>query len=412
MEPNVWITFLLLNDIPDNISLIFDGVDKEYVKEKLIGPHTYYFTDDLFHRESVDTLYSPYEYAYMLFTSGSTGKPKAVAVSQENVCAYLDNMNSLFRFSHKDRFSQTFDLTFDLSVHDILLCWVNGASLCVPVSDTPFAWKKYMLEKQISVWFSVPSVAVMMSKLRLLKPNSLPGLRYSFFCGEAFYESTAEVWKTAAPQSVLVNLYGPTEATIAISYYIFKGKNLHSSHNGIVSIGEIFPNQGYMIIDENGNESNEGELLLAGSQVVNGYFDDRELSKLAFVKIDELNFYITGDLVKRHRKVLYYLGRKDSEVKISGYRVNLQEIDHVLASFVGRDSVVTIASKDSEESILKIYVFISDAQLQYRESDLLEKCKQKLPWYMIPEKIITLDHYPYNANGKIDRGRLIDQYIR
>jgi len=352
----------------------------------------------------------PDDFAYLLFTSGSTGTPKAVAITNENVCSYIDNIKARFPFSSNDRFSQTFDLTFDLSVHDIFVAWLSGATLCIPPGDTPFLLKNYIIEHKINVWFSVPSVAVMLAKMRLLKPGSLPALRYSFFCGEALLEETAISWQKAAPHSEIVNLYGPTEATIAIGFYRLPKMKPIDAVNGIVSIGTIFKNQKYLI-DYSEVTDREGELLLSGSQVIHSYFDFSEANTNSFVLKANTNFYRTGDRVKEKNGLLYYTGRMDNEIKISGYRVNLQEIDHVIAAKGSREAVVSIATQNNNGMVSEIVSFVLKDVFDNNELVLLEHCRKKLPWYMLPRKILFVDSFFYNTNGKIDRQMMINMYI-
>ena len=258
-------------------------------------------------------------------------------ISNSNLAAYLDFMLNSFDFSPEDRFTQNFDLTFDLSAHDLFLCWSAGACLCIPEDSTSFAMAGYIREKQPTVWFSVPSVAVLMERMRLLKAGSFPSLRMSFFCGEALYFQTVEAWKRAAPGTRIVNLYGPTEATIAISKYeLPETAGLIKQELGIVSIGKVFDGNSYIlreisqVTSQTEREVSQGELCLKGAQVIQGYFNNPGADEQAFVSPGETEdqYYKTGDLVKTDPEGdLFYLGRMDSEVKIAGYRVNLAEIE-------------------------------------------------------------------------------------
>lgn len=344
--------------------------------------------------------------AYLLFTSGTTGRPKGVPVSNENLNAYLDFMLNTYDFSPDDRFTQIFDLTFDLSVHDIFLAWSTGACLCVPDDNSSFAMSRFIREKQPTVWFSVPSVVELMDRMRLLKEDTFPSVRLSFFCGEALSLHSAEAWKKSVSHSRIINLYGPTEATIAISQYELPEKNEKwKSEIGIVSIGKVFKGNSFTIRND--------ELLLSGNQVVDSYFENKEADHAAFI-IDEVSgikWYLTGDIVKTDNDGdLFYLGRKDSEVKISGYRVNLKEIENVLAKHekVARAVVVYDNTADSQGIILGFVLAVAGQQPEEKELDDL--CRGLLPWYMLPGKFIFVDDIPLNLNGKVDINELKKRY--
>jgi amino acid adenylation domain-containing protein len=355
----------------------------------------------------------PSSVAYLLFTSGSTGEPKGVPVSNGNVSAYLDFMAEAYDFRPEDCFSQTFDLTFDLSVHDLFVCWSAGACLCVPVDNSSLGMLAFLKEQKPTVWFSVPSMAVMMSKMRLLRQGAFESLRYSFFCGEALHTETATAWAAAAPNSKVINLYGPTEATIAISRYHWnRGDGKTKSMNGIVSIGIIFSTQQYILLDDDLKpvpEGGKGELCLSGSQVVKEYLDDKVQTNVSFIEPADIEgrWYKTGDLVIQDDEGdLFFLGRKDAEVKISGYRVNLLEIDYLLKELSGGSTGVTVFHELSG----KLISFISGKNTDL-EAGLLERCRQRLPWYMVPERIIFVDEFPLNPNGKVDKQALTDNYV-
>lgn len=361
-------------------------------------------------RKSELTPSEPSRYAYMLFTSGSTGIPKGVPVSQNNVAAYIDSINQQFAFTPQDRLSNVFDLNFDLSVHDMFICWSNGASLyCLSERDvlTPAAFIK---RHEISCWFSTPSTLLVMDRLRQLKQADFQSIRLSFFCGEALPESLALKWQDAAPNSQLCNLYGPTETTIAISSYTIV-PDQPISRNGILSIGKVFDQHTFKVVDQNLNEVTEGEqgeLLLSGPQVVDGYWNNPELTKRNFVLRDSKIWYRTGDLVTQQPDgSLFFFGRIDFQVKIQGRRIELTEIDCVIAELADTPSVVTVVIENKHGRKLLISCIASASPLgQEKLDDIVRGCRSKLPTYMIPEDILIFDTFPLNSNGKTDRKEL------
>lgn len=378
-----------------------DALKAEY------GQHNFINTGDLAEVPEPEIISQPEDVAYLLFTSGTTGTPKGVPVSNKNVLSYLDHVLAAWEFFPSDRFSHTFDLTFDLSVHDMMVCWLSGACLCIPSEDAPLKMARYISEQKISVWFSVPSVAILMNRMRLLKENVLKNIRLSFFCGEPLPEVIAGMWKRASGGSEVVNLYGPTEATIAISAYTWDERN-NKSKNGIVSIGRLFAGQDHAILDPGSLQfvKNKGELCLAGSQLIKAYLNDQEANRINF--IDDKDFtpkrwYRTGDIVEEDAGGdLFFLGRHDAEVKISGFRVNLFEVDAIIRKLAGHDMVASIL--DSKTSP-RIVTFVGHGAIA-DEKEIIQACRKYLPWYMIPEVIIFVEEMPLNANGKIDRNIL------
>jgi len=178
--------------------------------------------------------------------------------------------------------------------------------------------------------------------------------------------------------------------------------------NGVVSLGKIFKDQEYIILDPERvyvTES-DGELCLGGSQIVDGYLKDKGLTEKYFIHLEEYagkTWYRTGDLVHKDRNGdLFYLGRKDTEVKISGYRVNLLEVDAVIRNAAGNDMVASVLYEKRSPAII---CFVSGPP-EGDENKLLQTCREELPWYMIPERIIFVEEMPLNVNGKIDRNML------
>ncbi len=352
--------------------------------------------------------------AYLLFTSGSTGQPKGVPIAQSNVCSYLQHICDRYDIDEKDRFSQEFDLTFDLSVHDMFVCWERGACLFSVPEKSVMAPAKFIREHQLTMWFSVPSVIGVLAKMRLLSPGCFPSLRYSLFCGEPLATSYAQLWQEAAPNSILENLYGPTETTIAISHYRWnKSGSVEECKNGIVPIGKIFDGQRCSVIDAERKAvpvGVAGELCLCGTQVTTGYWNEPKKTQEQFVRLPgagERPWYRTGDIARQDANgCLHYLGRVDHQVKIRGYRVELQEIESVLRRACGTEQVVSIAWPVENGSADGVVAFVSGVDA-LDHGRVLAYCSNVLPGYMVPKKIYLCDEMPLNVNGKIDRPKLV-----
>lgn len=406
----------LLPKLSESVAIILPDTEKVDDLRELFPNHNFVVSGDIpKSRDIPQTNAEPEDIAYLLFTSGSTGVPKGVPVNNKNVASYIEYISRRYDIDEHDRFSQAFDMTFDLSVHDMFVCWKKGACLyCIP-EQYVMAPAKFIRDKQLTMWFSVPSVGMFMSKMRMLKPNSFPSLRYSLFCGEPLSATLTIKWQEAAPNSVVENLYGPTEATIAITHYKWDSKkSLSACLNGIVPIGWIFQKQRSCIVDQELNlvpEGEPGELCLSGSQVTKHYFDDPERTREQYIKLPVLGddiWYRTGDLVKQDKDgCLYYLSRIDNQVQILGYRVELQEVDTMLRKASDSEMVVSVAWPVSEGCAEGIVAFIcKDVDIDV--AAILDSCRKFLPKYMVPKQIYVIEKFPLNANGKIDRLKLIE----
>ncbi len=349
--------------------------------------------------------------AYLIFTSGTTGEPKGIPISHKNLISFIEQNQKNYPLTLADRCSQAFPTTFDCSVQDIFSTWNAGACLvCIPESDL-FAPARFINEKSLTVWYSVPSVAMFMKRMNILKENIFPSLRYSLFCGEALNEHIAVSWQKAAPNSLVVNLYGPAENTIAISNYTWNN-DAHNSINGIVPLGKVYPNHQFLIINDDLKpvRKNEiGELLISGPQVSKGYLNDEVLTAKKFIKLNQNGtkvWYRTGDMVNEDENGnLHFLGRIDHQVKIRGYRVELEEVEKVVREVSGRDFAVALSYPYHNPVAESIVVILEEGT--FDNSNIISSCKSLLPDYMIPKEIISIPHIPLNNNGKIDKNKII-----
>jgi D-alanine--poly(phosphoribitol) ligase subunit 1 len=344
--------------------------------------------------------------AYVMFTSGTTGRPKGVPVRVESLMAYLDVTTKRFGVGPGDRASHFFELTFDLSVHDIFVTLLGGGTLVVIPAEQRMLPARFIREKQVTHWFSVPSAADSLHRVGALRPGVFPHLRQTLFCGEPLRWPVAEAWQAAAPNSPVVNLYGPTEATIAISDYVLPERRSRSDDlYGIVPIGQVFEGQSGRLFSAPGEhqKANRGELLLSGSQVIPGYLDAQDGRKAFVLDPDGTAWYRTGDLVERDDNGLFhFVGRVDHQLKISGYRVEPAEVENAInRAFPGCRSVVVLCDQGKRRGLVAAIVGAGgdgpDA------SAVREACAASLPSYMIPTHVVELVSWPVNANGKIDR---------
>jgi amino acid adenylation domain-containing protein len=349
--------------------------------------------------------------AYLLFTSGSTGTPKGVAVTHANVSAFLDSVAERYDFIADDRFSQTFSLTFDLSVFDLFAAWQHGACVCCPSEKDLLNPADFIRRSEITVWFSVPSIALFMRRLRALKPRSFPTLRWSLFCGEALSTEVARDWSEAAPNSTVENLYGPTEATIACTAYRWdSGRSPEESELGIVPVGHPLGQMATLVTGDDLREvpaGDAGELLLSGPQVVDGYWHDNEATARAFVSVGGRSYYRTGDRVRRPAGdgPLRYLGRLDNQIKVLGHRVELGEVEAAVREETGVDAVVAVGWPRSSSGAAGIAAFVADTSVDV--AALKGRLARRLPNYMVPREVRLLPDLPLNVNGKWDRAALI-----
>ncbi len=344
--------------------------------------------------------------AYILFTSGSTGTPKGVPISHGNLAAYLGNALEALRPAPEDRFSQTFDLTFDLSVHDLFVCWSAGACLCVASQADLSDPAGYVTRERITHWFSVPSLAYTLRQTGKLTEGALPSVTTSLFCGEALPADLARDWHRATGKARLENWYGPTEATIACTRHVFAPED---PATGTVPIGRAFDGMTALVIGEDGKpvaDGQTGALYLGGAQIADGYLNAPEQTARSFVTLPGRSgrFYDTGDLVSRVGGVLQFHGRRDFQVKIRGYRVELGEIEAALRAQSGGDNVVALTwPHGSANATHVVAVFERDD-----ESPVLDRAPlaAELPDYMIPSSAFGLRAFPTNASGKTDRAAI------
>jgi len=350
--------------------------------------------------------------AYVIFTSGSTGTPKGTPISRGNLNAFLDSVWHLkWKIGPEDRFLQMSSMTFDMSILTFIIPLCVGACIyTVPEQDIKFM-TGYRLMEEMDITF----IAVVPSTVAYLRPYfsdiRLQKMRYSLVCGEAFPIDLAAEWASCVPNAQIVNIYGPTEATVFTHSYHYRKGEREKSHNGIMAIGEIVKNMDAVILDEDGKPAvlgRMGELCVAGKQLCGGYLLNPEKNRESFFHLEThgemKRFYRTGDVVYQDaEKTFFYVGRKDNQVKIQGFRVELGEIEKHVRDFIDGRPAVALAQWNAFGN-QQIHLFVEGNSKT--DQQILAHLKSRLPYYMIPSGISFVDRMPLNANGKIDRVQL------
>ena len=341
--------------------------------------------------------------AYIMFTSGSTGTPKGVPISYGNLLSYVDGVTDLLAIPEGSRFSQFFDLSFDLSMHDIFVSTRMRGTLVAPSQVDVMMPGAYVARERIDAWFSVPLLGAQLGG-GTPKPG-FPGFRSMLFCGEALPAETVVACRPwLADGGRMWNLYGPTEATIAFTAADVTGS---IRREGNASIGRAFGDNVTALFDADGTVVTnpalgaEGELLLGGPQVFAGYSTD---APSPFVEHEGTTFYRSGDLVRIDSEGVYFRGRVDSQVKFRGYRIELGEIETVARRVFGLKTIAVVVSGDGAGARLVMYYLA--AEVSPGESPELRVMADTLPNYMVPAEAVGLERMPTNQNGKIDRRAL------
>ncbi len=358
--------------------------------------------------ESVTT-----DLAYILYTSGSTGRPKGVMLSHLNALTFVEWCAETFQVRPEDQLSNHAPHHFDLSVFDIYNTIKAGATVyMIPdeVSLFPASLAKFIDEKGITVWYSVPSALVyLILHGNLKKGENLQGLRIVLFAGEVFPMKYLRQLAELLPHAELHNLYGPTETNVC-TYYQVERERLETMKS--LPIGKACANtEVFAVNDRNelAKPGEEGELWVRGPSVTPGYWGDPEKTKRGVVVNQfQANFeekaYRTGDVVRLEADGnYYYIGRRDSMIKSRGYRIELGEIEAALLSHPGVMEAAAIAVADEEiGSRIKAVVAPHNSH-KLTAAELQQHCALRIPKYMIPELIELRTSLPKTSTGKLDR---------
>lgn len=352
---------------------------------------------------------------YIIFTSGSTGEPKGVVITLECLTSFVDWMLREQRLTDMGEvFLNQAPFSFDLSVMDLYLCLATGGTLFSITSDqiaNPKQLYQAFSNSGISVWVSTPSFAQMSLAEKTFDQGMLPELKRFLFCGETLAPEVASQLLDRFPKAEVWNTYGPTEATCATSSLRVSREVLRDYTP--LPVGYPKPDSRIVIMDESNTVATpgeRGEIVIAGPNVSTGYLGRPELNARAFFQLEGQRAYRTGDIGRLKEGLLFFDGRKDSQIKLHGYRVELGDIEANLRGLPGvLDAVVIPTTKLGRVDSLAAFLILGDRSSASDFQTGLEiraKLGERLPSYMIPRKFHFLETFPMTANGKADRRKL------
>ena len=350
--------------------------------------------------------------AYVMFTSGSTGTPKGVAVTHQNVLHFIAWGQSCFSVSAADVFANLSPMYFDNSVFDFYVGLFSGAALAPVYRDVmakPYDLVAHVRSMGCTIWFSVPSLLIYLTAMKAMAAEALPSLRAIVFGGEGYPKvELKKLYTKFSPQAQLVNVYGPTECTCICSAYTLTDTDF-ADLEGLPTLGYLNQNFDYRILDADEKDAESGELCLIGPNVAAGYFNDPTRTNAAFHTLTDARRYMkrmyrTGDLVREEEGRLYFVGRKDNQIKHMGYRIELEEIEHALAKIPHVNRVAVLYQR-SQTAYGKIIGFVSSTEA-LDDKVVLAALGKLVPDYMVPSRLLVMPDLPKNPNGKVDRHKL------
>lgn len=361
---------------------------------------------------------SPHDIAYVIYTSGTSGIPKGVVIEHHSLVNRLQWMQKKYGIDSTDVILQKTIYTFDVSVWEIFLWAISGASVCMlkPKKEHDVrAFVKLIEKNRVTVMHFVPSVLRVFLEYIETQFNldRVKSLKWVFSSGETLGSNIVNKFNGILGekyQAALVNLYGPTEATIDVTYFNCH-KNVRYTN---VPIGKPIDNTRIYILDEELNPlpvNAEGELYISGVGVAREYLNRKELTRKCFIDdpfVPGMRMYKTGDIAKwNDKREVCYIGRKDNQVKLRGLRIELGEVEHHICCHERvEDAVVCVKEDISGNQHMIAFVIPATTDNKAQPGELTEYLKDRIPMYMIPTAFVFLSEFPLKASGKVDRSKL------
>lgn len=349
--------------------------------------------------------------AYIMYTSGSTGTPKGLMHTHRSGLAYARNASQLYGVGCKDILGNHAPLHFDISTFEFLAGpYVGATSVLIPEEEMMFpASLANLIEREkLTFWYSVPLALIQLLTRGEAEEKDLTSLRWVLFAGEPFPPKFLRELMALLPQAQFSNIYGPAEVNQCTYYNIPRDFDFSQE---AIPIGKVWANDKGLILDENdalAPQNSIGELAIHTSTMMADYWQCPELSSKAFYYDEQSRrYYRTGDLVRETEDgLLHFIGRKDRQIKIRGYRLELGEVESALTACELVEEAAVIAKRNErDENELVAKVTVRDGSV-FDRATVLAQIKKTLPHYGVPQDIQIIQKFPRTSSGKIDRKRL------
>lgn len=334
---------------------------------------------------------------YVIYTSGSTGKPKGVEITHKSITHYVRAASAIYEMSAQDRVYQGFSLAFDASLEELWMAFANGAALIACTTKevrSGVGLLSFLQQHQVTFFSTVPTL---LSTLE----GVLPHLRLLVLGGETCSPALVKRWER--PGLRIMNTYGPTEASVVATY-------AECVPGGEVTIGQPLPGYDVLILSESlavVNDGEIGELCIGGPAVARGYVNRPESTAEKFI-INPANtkqrLYKTGDLAFKANGALHFAGRADDQIKLRGFRIELNEIERVILQYAGIKQAV-VSLHEAEQPALVAYLLLAK-NITFEQEHFKEFLRARLPDYMMPALVELLDELPLLSSGKVNRKAL------
>ncbi len=359
--------------------------------------------------------------AYIMYTSGSTGVPKGLMHTHRSGRAYAVFSAREYGVRPEDRLGNHSPLHFDMSTFEFLTAPLCGSTtILIPEETTlfPVSLGELIEAERLSFWYSVPLALIQLLDAGEIEHRDLSSLRWILFGGEPFPPKHLARLASHCPHARFSNSYGPAEVNQCTAFHL-TAESIDPDQP--IPLGTVWSGAEGLVLDEADHpvsSGDVGELVIRSSTMMSGYWARPDLNERAFFHrqnpagTDQI-FYRTGDLVReREDGNLMFLGRKDRQVKIRGYRVELEEVEAVLSSLAGvAEAAAVVLESDTAASTIVAAVRGGEG-LQLDAALLRQQAARSLAPYAVPSRIEVFDSLPRTGSGKIDRGRLREQWLR